>query len=171
MTSPTPAQELRKLAMEATPWRLEQPDKWPFDIVVLNSRDEEVLRETRFAYSTSDKSVSDVMACRAFRDVERDGAVKGNADQVAKVVSMIAAVNAFPALLDAREDARKTAMDQAAELVRTTLEDIAVYHEVAVKRGAKHFDREDTARSFRAVAADIDAKLRALATIDAGGKL
>lgn len=60
---------------------LVQPEKWPFDIEIMNG-DKELISWRRYAYGSSNKSVAEVMDGLAFKGEERQQVISDNARQV-----------------------------------------------------------------------------------------
>jgi len=83
-----------------TPWKLEQPEKWPFDLSVVDATGTEVLSERRYAHSTDDKSVADVIECIHFKK-GRYEASAANKAQIAKLEGVVRAVNVYPLIVAA----------------------------------------------------------------------
>jgi hypothetical protein len=80
-----------------------QPDKWPFNIEIVDTAGELVFEERRHSYSTSHKTVEDVMNCVGFHNT-RDGpefadrAIAANERQLADAYLRAAAPDLFEAL-------------------------------------------------------------------------
>lgn len=82
------------------PWTLEEKNYWPFDITIKGPE----IPCRRWAYSTSHKTIEDVMECRGFAEKDRDDAIKANALQMADLRFIVAACNAFDPMREALED-------------------------------------------------------------------
>ena len=77
------------------PWKLIQEDKWPFNIVIVDTSGEIILKQGRYAYSSRDKTIEDVMGCRHHSyGKERDDASAANHKQLARLQHIVDCVNA-----------------------------------------------------------------------------
>jgi len=77
-----------------TPWKLVQNDKWPFDIEILDASDELIIRQGRYAYSSKDKTVADVLECRHHSPKDRDTTSNANRKQLEQLQHIVDCVNA-----------------------------------------------------------------------------
>ena len=80
-----------------------QPDKWPFNIEIVDTAGELVFEEHRHSYSTSHKTVEDVMNCVGFRNTRDDPefvdrAIAANERQLADAYLRAAAPDLLEAL-------------------------------------------------------------------------
>ena len=65
------------------PWFVRQEEKWPFDINIVDSNGQIVSNEPRYAYSSRQETIEDVMTAYRFPKDERDAAIKANETQLA----------------------------------------------------------------------------------------
>lgn len=65
------------------PLSVRQPEKWPFNIEIIDAHGKVIFEERRYAYSTSHKSIEDVMTAQGFRLEDVAPAVNGNERQLA----------------------------------------------------------------------------------------
>jgi hypothetical protein len=86
------------------PLFVRQPEKWPFHVEIVNEAGEIVASEHRYAYSTSHKTINDVMTARGFRMDDADKAIAANERQLADAYLRAAA----PELLEALKEAIET---------------------------------------------------------------
>jgi hypothetical protein len=80
------------------PLRVVQPDKWPFDILTVDSDFNEVFVEGRHAYSSLQKTVADVMRAHGFPHAEREDVIATLERQVADAHLRAAAPELYEAL-------------------------------------------------------------------------
>ena len=79
------------------PWFVQQEEKWPFYINIVDSNGQIVSNEPRYAYSSRQETIEDVMTAYRFPKDERDAAIKANETQLANAHLRAAA----PELLEA----------------------------------------------------------------------
>jgi hypothetical protein len=85
----------------ALPLRLEQPEKWPFDLIVTDALGVELINERRYAQSTADQTVAEAVECVHFRYAEREAAAAANRAQIARLKAIVRAVNSHDQMLAA----------------------------------------------------------------------
>jgi len=76
-----------------TPWKLVQKDKWPFDIEIIDSTSEQVLQQGRYAYSSKDNTVEDVLQCLNHSPEDREACSEANRKQLAQLRHIVDCVN------------------------------------------------------------------------------
>lgn len=54
------------------PLFVRQPEKWPFNIEIVDAAGEMVFEERRYCYGSGQESIEDVMNCRGFRNTRED---------------------------------------------------------------------------------------------------
>lgn len=84
------------------PLTVRQQNKWPFDIEIVDASGEVVFTEKRFAYSTSHKSLEDVMNAVGISGANSNLAIEGNARQLADAYLRAAAPDLLDALIALR---------------------------------------------------------------------
>lgn len=98
----------------ALPLSLEQPEQWPFDIIIRDADGVAVIHERRTAHTSADKSVADALSCRHFDDpVERSQYAAANARQLAGLQYLARACNAHEAM----REALKAVADHLSEII------------------------------------------------------
>ena len=73
------------------PWRLEQPDKWPYDLTVYAASGEAVVSQRRWAHSSTHKSLSDCLDAVGFPAAEWVGIKTKLSEQIANAHLIAAA--------------------------------------------------------------------------------
>lgn len=82
------------------PWFVRQEEKWPFDINIVDSNGQIVSNEPRYAYSSKQETIEDVMTAYRFPKDERDAVIKANETQLANAHLRAAAPDLLEALTD-----------------------------------------------------------------------
>lgn len=77
------------------PWEIIEDQQWPFHIRVVNDAGDIVMEERRWAFSSADTTLDDVMSCRNHGKEDRDSASAGNCRQLATIRRIVASVNAL----------------------------------------------------------------------------
>jgi hypothetical protein len=95
------------------PWVVHEDETWPFDIRIVGAKGEEIIDARRWAYSTSQKTLADVMAGVGFRAVEVREVVERNARQMDNMRLMGAALD----MLEACRICLKAERERAAKLL------------------------------------------------------
>lgn len=94
-----------------TQWEIIEDAKWPFDIRIMDG-DDIVIKQGRYAYSSKDRSIDDVMTARHFDFGEKkDLAAKANKLQIEQLRLIAAA----PELLEALEPFAKLLQEHNAK--------------------------------------------------------
>ena len=83
------------------PWFVRQEEKWPFYINIVDSNGQIISSEPRYAYSSKQETIEDVMTAYRFPKDERDAVIKANEIQLANAHLRAAA----PELLELLERA------------------------------------------------------------------
>jgi hypothetical protein len=83
------------------PLFVRQPEKWPFNIEIVDAAGAVVFEERRYSYSTSHTTINDVMTASGFRMEDAELAITGNERQLADAYLRAAAPELFEALEDA----------------------------------------------------------------------
>lgn len=92
------------------PWRVEQEPEWPFHIYIISSDGEVVGCERRHAYSTSHKSIDDVMQAKGFKGNQEE-CIAANARQLANETLKAAAPELLAELSKRVGNAEEAAFD------------------------------------------------------------
>jgi hypothetical protein len=98
--------------LKNTPWTVVEDEKWPCGISIEDATDRVLWSETRYAYSTSQKSLAEVYDAVGFPHNDREEVSDAVKAQMARVKATVEAVNTL-----ATKDATITRLREALEKV------------------------------------------------------
>jgi hypothetical protein len=88
----------------ALPLRLEQPEEWPFDLIVTDAIGVDVINQQRHCHSSKDRTVAEAVGCVHFGHADREAAAAANRAQIASLEAIVRAANSHDQMLAALKD-------------------------------------------------------------------